>query len=239
MESRGIVLHTLKYNDENLIAEVLTERQGRVSFLVRVSRSPRAAVRYTLFQPLAVLAIVWNHREGGKLQRPKSAGVSLPLQSIPYDARKSTVALFLSEFLHAAVRTGEADTMLFQYIASSIEWFDTAPKDFANFHLVFLLRLIHFLGFEPNLETYAKGDYFDLEAGVFTSVPPLHGNFLTPEDAARLPLLRRMDYATMHVFRLSGQERSRLLNYINLYYRLHLPSFPELKSLSVLREVFR
>lgn len=47
-ESRAIVLRTIKYNDESFIAETLTEGHGRVSFLVRISRSPRAAVRHTL-----------------------------------------------------------------------------------------------------------------------------------------------------------------------------------------------
>lgn len=237
-ESRAIVLRTIKYNDESIIAETLTEGYGRVSFLVRISRSPRAAVRHTLFQPLALLNIGWNHREGSGLKRPKSVGVSTPLVSIPYDARKSTVALFLSEFLQAAVKIEDASGLLFQYIYNSVEWFDTAPKDFANFHLVFLLRLVRFLGFAPNLEDYHPGDGFDLEAGRFVAKAPLHGHFLYPEDAAKLPLLERMNFATMHVFRFSGSERSRLLGYINLYYRLHLPSFPELKSLAVLQDIF-
>ena len=30
----------------------------------------------------------------------------------------------------------------------------------------------------------------------------------------------------------------RLLEYINLYYRLHVPNFPELKSLAVLKDLF-
>lgn len=237
-ESRAIVLRTIKYNDESFIAETLTEGHGRVSFLVRISRSPRAAVRHTLFQPLALLTICWNHREGNALKRPKSVGVSTPLVSIPYDPRKSAVALFLSEFLQAAIKVEVASELLFQYIYTSVEWFDTAPKDFANFHLVFLLRLVGFLGFAPNLEDYRPGDGFDLEAGRFTAYSPLNKHFLLPEDAARLPLLRRMNFATMHVFKFSGSERSRLLGYINLYYRLHLPSFPELKSLAVLQDLF-
>ena len=104
--------------------------------------------------------------------------------------------------------------------------------------MVQLLRLVGFLGFAPNLEDYRPGDGFDLEAGRFTAYSPLNKHFLLPEDAARLPLLRRMNFATMHVFKFSGSERSRLLGYINLYYRLHLPSFPELKSLAVLQDLF-
>ena len=36
IKSRAIVLHTLKYNDESLIVELLTEATGCVSFIVRI-----------------------------------------------------------------------------------------------------------------------------------------------------------------------------------------------------------
>jgi len=47
-----------------------------------------------------------------------------------------------------------------------------------------------------------------------------------------------MDFATMHLFRLTRAERARLLEVIVRYYRLHLPAFPELRSLSVLHELY-
>ena len=50
--------------------------------------------------------------------------------------------------------------------------------------------------------------------------------------------MMRMDYPTMHLFRLSHLERDRLLDVAVIYYRLHLPNFPELKSLPVLQQLF-
>ncbi len=238
LRSRSIVLHTIKYNDESLITEVLTEEAGVVSFILRISRSSRSAVRHVLFRPLALLDIEWNHRTGGGLLRVKSAQISQPLCTIPYDARKTSIALFLAEFLHYAVRAEAEPRKLFAYIHNSIEWLDTCQTGYANFHLVFLMRLARFLGFEPNLEEYIPNAYFDLEAGRFTLGKPAHPHFLTPEDAKRLPLLMRMNFGTMRIFRFSGNERSRLLEGINTYYKLHLPAFPDLKSLPVLRELF-
>lgn len=236
--SRGIVLHVFKYNDESLIAEVLTETSGMTSFLVRVSRSPRVAVRHTLFRPLALLELTWNQRAGAGLRRPKTAQVALPLCSIPYEPHKTVIALFLAEFLRGAVRVETEPGPLFDYVFRSIEWLDTSQAGYANFHLVFLLRLARFLGFEPNLADAWPGACFDLEAGEFVGVAPAHGHYLPPADAARLPLLMRMNFGTMHLFRFSGSERSRLLEHINTYYRLHLPAFPEMKSLAVLKELF-
>ena len=67
VKSRGIVLHTIKYNDAQIICHVLTEQAGSVAFMVRISRSPRAAVRHMLFQPMALLELEWNQRAAGGL----------------------------------------------------------------------------------------------------------------------------------------------------------------------------
>ena len=53
-----------------------------------------------------------------------------------------------------------------------------------------------------------------------------------------MQLMMRMDYATMHLFRLSRHDRNRLLEIALAYYRIHLPAFPELRSLRVLQEMW-
>ena len=238
MKSRAIVLHTLKYSDEALIADLLTPENGLVSMMIRMSRSKRAAVRHTLFQPLAVLDVEWKPRPKATFQRPTGAQCALPFSSLPYDPHKSAIALFLAEFLHHAVRNEPDARSVFPFVMRSIEWLDTSSRHFANFHLVFLLRLTRFLGFMPNVEDYAEGCYFDLRSSTFTSERPLHTDILEPTDAALMPKLMRMTYGTMRVFRFSGAERSRLLEQLNLYYKLHLPNFPDLKSLAVLKQLF-
>ena len=65
-----------------------------------------------------------------------------------------------------------------------------------------------------------------------------HGQYLDGEESAFLPKLLRMDYATMHLFRFNRQQKSRVLDILVDYYRMHIPEFPELKSLDVLRTVF-
>ena len=53
-----------------------------------------------------------------------------------------------------------------------------------------------------------------------------------------IQLLMRMDFSTMHLFRLSHQERNRIAEVLLHYYRLHIAQFPELKSLDVLKELW-
>lgn len=235
----GIVLHSLKYSDTANIVDVYTESSGRVSFLVPVSRSRKAAVKAVLFQPLSIIELEAEIRSTSTLHRIKEAKSFFPFSSIPYDPYKSAIVLFLAEFLYRGVREETENRPLFAYLRHSIAWLDECTDNFANFHLVFLMRLSRFLGLYPNVEDYQQGDYFDLLNASFTSVrPQLHHYYIGGEEAYLVTKLMRMNYDTMHLFGMSRTERSRCLTIMNDYYRLHIPGFTELKSLSVLQELF-
>ena len=237
-KTKGIVLHTLKYNDTSIIVDMYTELSGRTSFLVPVPRSRKAAVKSVLFQPLSFIEFEADYRPNATLYRVKEAKSFYPFTSIPYDPYKSSMALFLAEFLYRAIREEAENRPLFAYLQHSVIWLDECREGFANFHLVFLMRFSRFLGLYPNTEDYREGCFFDMLNACFVSVRPLHGAFLKPEEASRINLLMRMNYETMHLFTMSRLERNRCLVIMNDYYRLHLPDFPVLKSLDVLKELF-
>ncbi|MDR0891751.1 MAG: DNA repair protein RecO [Mediterranea sp.] len=238
-KTQGIVLHTLKYSDTYYIVEMYTDLAGRASFLVPVPRSRKASVKSALFQPLAFIECEVDYRPKASLHRIKEAKSMHPFATLPYDPYKSSIAFFLAEFLYRAIREEGENRPLFAYLQHSIVWLDECRESYANFHLVFLMRLSRFLGFYPNLEEYHAGDYFDLLNACFTPTrPTLHASFVQPDEAAHIRQLMRMNYDTMHLFGMSRVERARCLTIMNDYYRLHLPDFPVLKSLEVLQELF-
>lgn len=235
----GIVLHVLKYNDASNIVDIYTEQCGRASFLVKIPRSRKSNVRSVLFQPLAFVEVEADCRPNSNLHRVHEAKLLFPFRSLPYHPYKSSIAMFLAEFLYRALREEEANIPLFAYLHHSILWLDECEnKSFANFHLVFLMRLSRFLGLYPNVDDYTSGCYFDMLNACFTPLLPTSGSFLKPEEAGRIRLLLRMNYETMHLFGMNRVERNRCLTVINDYYRLHLPDFPILKSIDVLNELF-
>ncbi|NDV80390.1 DNA repair protein RecO [Bacteroides sp. 51] len=234
----GIVLHALKYSDTSNIVDIYTELHGRTSFLVPASRSRRSAVKSVLFQPLSIVELEADFRTTSSLYRIKEVK-AYPFHSVPYHPYKSAIALFLAEFLYRAVKEEGENAPLFAYLRHSIEWLDECTVDFANFHLVFLMRLSRFLGLYPNLEDYSRGDYFDLLNAGFTPLKPYkHSFFVNPEESYRITRLMRMNYDTMHLFGMNRADRARCLAIIHEYYRLHIPGFHDLKSLDVLQELF-
>lgn len=235
---QGVVLHTLKYNDRSNIACIYTGEGGRMSFLFPAQRSRKSMVRSVLFQPLSLVEFEAEVRPRASVHPIREAKAWMVFQSLPYDPYKSAIALFLAEFLYRALKEEGASASLFSYLVYSIQWLDACEKSFANFHLVFLMRLSRFLGLYPNMEDYAEGCCFDLLNACFVTEPPSHGMFVVPAEASRICNLMRMNYDTMYLFGMNRIQRNRCLDIIHEYYRLHLPDFPELKSFRVLQELF-
>ena len=233
-KTRGIVLRSVRFGESSLIVDVLTKSSGRVSFMVHIPKTSKGKIKKQYFQPMTLL----DFRQRSNLQRIKDVRVSLPYSSIPIDPAKSCISLFLSEFIYYATRNEQENPTLFTYISTSLEWLDNAYEDFANFHLVFMMRLGKFLGFHPFLEDFTPGCFFDLRNGCFTLSMPLHTDFLNAADAGHLYNLMRMNFDTMKLFKLSHDDRNRITEIVLRYYKLHLPNMPELQSFDILREVF-
>ena len=237
-KTRGIVLRSVRFGESSLIVDVLTKSSGRVSFMVHIPKTSKGKIKKQYFQPMTLLDVEYDFRQRSNLQRIKDVRVSLPYSSIPIDPAKSCISLFLSEFIYYATRNEQENPTLFTYISTSLEWLDNAYEDFANFHLVFMMRLGKFLGFHPFLEDFTPGCFFDLRNGCFTLSMPLHTDFLNAADAGHLYNLMRMNFDTIKLFKLSHDDRNRITEIVLRYYKLHLPNMPELQSFDILREVF-
>ncbi len=238
LKTEAIVLHSLKYGESKMIVDMFTRQAGRLSFAIPIPKTPKSRLKKQYFQPMTLLFIEFDHRPQLQLQQLKDARLLLPYASIPFSPEKLALSLFTAEFLYHALYSEQEHDALFDYILSSMQWLDTVDKGFANFHLTFLMHMSRFLGFYPNLSDYTEGCVFDLRAAVFLSSVPLHSDFLAPDEARLIHLLMRMDFPTMHLYRFSRKERNRILEVLLHYYRLHIPQFPEMKSVSVLQELW-
>ncbi len=236
--TRGIVLHSIPYKDTSAIIYMYTEAFGRASYMVSRRRSKKSPLVKSLFIPLSVLDLEVEHLNKREIHRIKEARVCLPLQEILCDPIKNVLALFLSEFLFRVVKETEPDPRLFCFLYDSIQVLECAGKGVANFHLVFLLRLLRYLGIFPNIENRRAGYYFDMLNSVFTVDQPAHPHFLGKEDTEVFARLLKMSYENMSLYVFSRQERVRIIQKILEYYHLHLPDFAEIKSLAVLQSLF-
>ena len=264
---RGIVLRTVKYKESGLIVDLFTETHGRMSFMTSIGHGgSRKSAAAALWRPLNFVEFVADTHAQNRLARPRDVVLYCHYADIPYNATKSMMALFLAEFLSYTLRAQQPDEPLYRFVETSMSWLDAAPNaHIANFHLYFLIRLTRFVGIEPDTLSFAdfchdsairKRAFMALaapkvHAPLSTSLPlrgvgggfsTLHASglhtILQPDEMRYLPLMLRISLANLHHYRFSRTQRHRVLEILEKYYRLHLPSFPELRSLDVLREVF-
>ena len=238
MKSEAIVLHTLKYGESKMIVDMFTKSWGRLSFIVPLPKTSKSRIKKQYFQPMTLLEIECEVRQRMQLQKLSDARLLTPYVSIFLSPEKLAISMFVAEFLYHSLRAEQQNEPLFDYIADSVQWLDMAEEGYANFHLTFLMRLSRFLGFYPNLENYEEQSVFDLRSGCFSAHVPLHRDFLLPNEAKIILQLMRMDFPTMHLFQLSRHDRHRIMDVLLLYYKQHLPDFPDMKSLAVLQQLW-
>ena len=232
----AIVLNKVKHNDTTFITTLYTQELGSVSFAVRIPKTAKANIKPTLFQPLNIVKAEWDHHPEKSLQRLQSLHVEHPYSSLLYTPRKAAMATFLAEAIYHSTKQ-EQQGDLYTFIATSLLWLDNAPKNYMNFHIIFLIKLICELGFQPNTDNPAHYHYFDLQDAEYTPVQPFHNYYLRHCDARHIPIFTELDYTNMHRAKLSLKAQNRILHIITTYYKLHISGFPNLKSTEILNEL--
>ena len=237
VKTSGIILHSLKYTDSTTIITVYTRQFGKVTYMVRGVNKKRSVNPAAILQPLFLVEMDVYHTPGKNIQRLKEMRMEHPFSGIPFDPVKNALALFISEVLFRTLRQTEPDDSLYLFIENSILQLDCTVKGISNFHLVFLLKLTRYLGFEPNQDD-EQVNYFDLMNGVFLKEKPLHTHFTLPEVSSDFIRVLNADYSNMHNLAFTRARRAGLIQSIVEYYQLHIPDFHGLHSLSVLQSLF-
>ncbi|MTI33618.1 DNA repair protein RecO [Xanthovirga aplysinae] len=224
-KSRGIALNYIKYKESSIIARIYTELFGLQSYVINGVRSKKSRYKVALFQPLTLLDLVVYKREHAGLNRISEVKCSNPFASIPFDVKKSGIALFLTEVLVKSVREEEPNPSLFAFLEQSILMLDHLESHYENFHLQFLLKLSKYLGFGAA----TAHDFFE-QLFPFTDLKDMA---LTEEQS--INQLTILNY--QNDFHLSNKYRREILGHILQFFKLHLENFGEVKSLAVLKEI--
>lgn len=237
-KAKGIVLHSLKYGDNGLVLHLLTDTIGRQSYMIRgVKSSKTRANKMALLQPMFLIEFEGSESRYGALHTMKDTQSIIPLKTIPFDPRKSTIAIFMAEVVYRLIKEVERNTNLFDFVHDSIICLDSLSSGVANFHLWFLTRMSCFLGFYPGND-YSEGDLFDIKEGVFVSALPEHRMVISRENSLLLSKLMKCSIEELSKLELGRNQRADFMNALLLYFGYHLDEIESVKSLQILKEVF-
>lgn len=237
-KARGIVLNTVKYGDSSMVAQLLTDAGGRRSYMVQGIRSSRGhGSKAALFQPMFAVEFEGLESPRMEMHRFKEVRSGIILRNLPFDVRKSTVALFMAEVLYRLVRESEPNEPLFEFVWGSVEALDLLEEGVANFHLWFLANLSRFLGFSPG-NSYEHGAVFDMHEGLFTAVRPAHSAVMDARNAEILRDLLECDVRFLGEIGLNRKQRVDFLDAMLAYYGYHLDAIHAVRSIKILQEIF-
>ena len=237
-KARGVVLSTVKYGESGVVVQMLTDRYGRQSYMIQGVRSSRGrGSKMALFQPLFVLEFEGLESSHSDLHKMREVQNDIVFKSLPYDIRKSTIALFMAEVLYRLVGESEANESLFNFVYNSVRALDEIEEGVANFHLWFLANLSRYLGYFPGNE-YRKGWWFDMREGVFVRDMPLHDHAMNAEEAELLRDLTEADLECLGEIPLNREQRVAMLARLVEYYSIHLEAIRSVRSIEILQEVF-
>jgi DNA repair protein RecO (recombination protein O) len=128
---------------------------------------------------------------------------------------------------------------MYDFIKNSLLWFDLMEKGSGNFHIWFLFRLTEYLGFLPDTCRVGFEGWFDIKKGEVVHFEPSHPFYANKEVTEYLIQLSALKIHEISEFEISRKIRDTLISVLIDYYQLHFEDLGEIKSLNVLREVFR
>ena len=236
-KTSGIILQTTNYSDSGFIAKIYTERFGVQSYIISGARSKRSKTKASLFQPMTIVELEVSNSVKSNLHRISEITIQHPYSDIPYNIIKSSIAIFLNEVLFRSLKEEHPDEDLFLFIKNSLLILDIKNESCSNFHLCFLVQISKFFGFFPQGNFSESNSYFDLCEGKFRSGMPSHNNYLDPTIAFLLDKVMNSNFENIHHLKIDPKQRKSLLNSLVFFFRFHISSFGEMKSVAVLEEV--
>ena len=209
-----IVLSTTKVGENALVVHTLSREWGRRGFLVHSGKK----AGMSRFLPLNILEAEVVENPKSELWSLRNIGPKAALSGIRNNIHKNTMTLFLSEVLLRTIKDGANEDGLFDWCVGSILTLDALENDYSNYHIRFLLELAGALGFRPTWQDIA------------------------PFAGEQLPRIRAFLDSSLEqslLIPLTGETRNALCEVLLRYLSYHVDAPIQVKSLQVLRELYR
>jgi DNA repair protein RecO (recombination protein O) len=223
-KTKGIFLRQVPYSETSVIAGIYTREFGLKSFILKGAKSKKAAVRSNLFHPCALLDLVIQLNEKSSLNFIKELRLLNTESLMNVDLPKLSIKFFLSEVFSKSIREEEANPQLFDFLELMLEDLESREKGVGIFPSLALVKLTKHLGFD----IYSRL----VSAGLEEETGPL-----STETKDIILKLATSEGQEDQLEQYPREVKKELLNVLLKYYRAHIPTFGESKTLKVLEEI--
>lgn len=225
IKTEGIVLRCYQYKENRYLAHILTKDHGVMTYAVYAPQSRRSRTRMSYFQPLTLLLIDADHKPGRAIQTLKEIvplSASMNILGSPY---KISTAMFVAEITNSCILPENPDEQLYTILRETVDLLDSEKPLDGHFPLQFMLSMADYLGFNPahDEERLVINEFLSNTADLSEQE-----TFLRFVEASR----------NRNITIFTHSERQMLLRTMLRYFKFNLPDMPQIKSVSVLENLF-
>ena len=165
----GIILKRIAYNDKASIIYVYTQTYGFLPLMIKKSSSSKNN-HAAFIIPLGIIQFDIKINPTREIQFVSNVTSEYYLLSLRENFDKLNIATFFSEFLYQILKYPHKDTSLYDFLKDFILKLDSIPAEFCfNIHLYALVKLLTYLGIEPENNFSPQNIRFDLKQACFTN----------------------------------------------------------------------
>ena len=213
---------------------LLTLRVESLFFKRNIGKT-KTKLKNSHFQPLSQIFIKYNKREKKKLNFLIDCKANNHCQNLYLDHRKSSIILFLNEILNMCILEESCNKELFSFLENSLKWLDNNDK-ISNFHMVFILNLLKYLGINPHLKS-SNSKFLSFKNGSFEKEKP--NDLYAEGDSVKVIIrLLGMKFDNCFMLKVSQVQKHEILKILLEYIEYHVQGFKQPKSLHILHQVF-
>ncbi|WNJ21435.1 DNA repair protein RecO [Pontibacter sp. G13] len=239
-KTEGIVLKTIKHQDQNLITTLFTREYGLQSFLLSGFRTAKSRKTHSFFQPLSIVQIVYRERPNRGLHKITETQMAEMLFEVQTHPVKMSLGLTLVEIFGDTVQEEGPNLPLYEGFREVILALDRRDQRLIQIFLYYLIQHTRYLGFYPNDRTEGSRKVrFDIQGGTLwqgieeDSVAALFRRFMYT-DLSELP-----DPNSCQQLTFPGLLKRQLIRLIFDYYQYHLAGFKYPQTMKVFAELFQ
>jgi len=211
------VLSSRKFKDSLRLAHVFTLEHGVQTFLFRTGKRGE---NISFFQPLNGIQFSGKKSEG-KLEIVKDMSLSTVYSSIPFQVEKSTIVLFIAEFLYRCLPEHYVNEEVFELIKKTTQRLDSNEKS-GTLPIHFLAQFALEMGF-------LSDEYEITFDNTRTDEALLH-------ESLKLFISTPIDSEVFS--NLNRDQRKSLLEELIAFSSAHLDTSIRLNSLEIFHEIF-
>lgn len=228
----GLFISAQNYSDSSVIVQLYTKQYSRQSFIFNGVKGKNKPY---IFQAFHFISFSCRFNQNKQLNSAYLAELTHPLHSITTDIRKSSIALFLTEVLSKVLVEGNYSDKLYGFLLKTITEFNN-QKFSPNFHLFFIVKLLTYLGIQPNNNYCELLPYFNVNDACFSNKSSSVINYDINNSFSKF-LGTNIDNFSQII--LDKKDRNEMLNLLLKYIKKHLQiNTDNIKSHHILKTIF-